>query len=93
MQQKRENMNVKNQNHLQYSDTINLGAFHTPTEYVEKAWKMIDPFIQDTECIMRNDFFKEHIQYNKSITLQKAKEVITHYFTSLTGEHYVYQNN
>lgn len=45
------------------------------------------------ECVTRNVFLKEHIQYDKNISLQEAKEIIINYFKYLLGEHYVYQNN
>lgn len=45
------------------------------------------------ECLTRNNFLKEHVQYDKNISLQEAKEIIINYFKYLTGDHYVYQNN
>lgn len=42
------------------------------------------------ECITRNNFLKDHIQYDNNISLQEAKEFILNYFKSLTGKHYVY---
>jgi len=45
------------------------------------------------ECLMRNNFLKEHIQYDKNISLQEAKEVIINYFKYLLGNYNVYQNN
>lgn len=42
------------------------------------------------ECITRNNFLKDHIQYNNNIPLERAKEIIINYFKSLIGKHYVY---
>ncbi len=41
----------KNQNHLEYQEKINLGAFYTPTKYVNIAWGMIKPFL-DNKCVV-----------------------------------------
>ncbi|MCX7737293.1 MAG: SAM-dependent methyltransferase [Candidatus Kapabacteria bacterium] len=42
----------KNQNHLKYSDKINLGAFYTPKEYVNIVWSFIKPFLNDDSVVL-----------------------------------------
>jgi len=65
----------------------NLDVFINNEEF--KKYK--DYFI--FECLTRNSFLKDYIQYNKNISLQEAKEIIINYFKSLIGNHYAYQNN
>ena len=56
-----------NQNHLQHSQKINLGAFYTPCQYVEIVWSLITPFLNknsvifDSSCGYGN-FFANNIK-------------------------------
>jgi hypothetical protein len=65
----------------------NLDVFINNDEF--KKYK--DYFIY--ECLTRNNFLKNHIEYDNNISLQEAKKFIINYFKSLMGNHYVYQNN
>lgn len=73
----------------QFSDVLpyyfgNLDVFINNEMFI----KYKDYFI--CECVNRNNYLKEYIQYNDNISLVKAKEMIENYFKLLTGEHYVY---
>ncbi len=54
-----------NQCHLKYKDKINLGAFYTPTEYVQIVWNLIKPFLHkdsvvlDSSCGYGNFFIND----------------------------------
>ena len=66
----KKSIDFKNQYHLKYRDKINLGAFYTPTEYVDIAWNMIKPFLNkksvvlDSSCGYGN-FFDHEITCQK----------------------------
>jgi len=45
------------------------------------------------ESLTRNNFLKEHISYDKNISLNEAKEKIIQYFKFLIGGHNVYKND
>ncbi len=52
IQEDKKNIDLKNQYHLKYRDKINLGAFYTPTKYIDIAWNMIKPFLNDKSVVL-----------------------------------------
>jgi len=70
IQQDKKNIDFKNQYHLKYRDKINLGAFYTPTEYIDIVWNMIKPFLNDKSVVLDSscgygNFFDHKINYTK----------------------------
>lgn len=59
-----------NQNHLQHSEKINLGAFYTPLKYVQIVWNLIEPFLNqnsvifDSSCGYGNFFINNTKNYS-----------------------------
>lgn len=47
-------MNLARQNHLDYADTINRGAFYTKNRYVDFVWEMINPYIGKKTTVLDN---------------------------------------
>lgn len=70
-----------NQNHLQHSQKINLGAFYTPCQYVEIVWSLIAPFLNknsvifDSSCGYGNFFANNIKQYSLKANDIDAKAV------------------
>jgi len=62
------NSKLKEQQHLNHIDKINLGAFYTPKRYIDIVWSMIEPFIDkdtvilDSSCGYGN-FFENRTNY------------------------------
>ena len=52
IQENKKGIDIKNQYHLKYYDKINLGAFYTPTKYVDIVWEMIKPFINNKSIVV-----------------------------------------
>lgn len=42
------------QNHLDYVDSVNLGSYYTPLDYVNKALDMLNPYIDSDTVIIDN---------------------------------------
>jgi hypothetical protein len=43
---------IVNQNHLEYKEKINLGAFYTPKRYVQIVWNKLKPFLNDGVIVL-----------------------------------------
>jgi hypothetical protein len=62
------NSKLREQQHLNHIDKINLGAFYTPKRYIDIVWSMIEPFIDkdtvilDSSCGYGN-FFENRTNY------------------------------
>jgi len=85
IQENKKGIDTKNQIHLKYQDKINLGAFYTPSEYVNIVWEMIKPFLNDKSIVLDSscgygNFFDYEISCQKKandidpIAVKKAKE-------------------
>ncbi len=43
---------LSQQQHLNYADRVNLGAYYTKNEYVEIAWNMLSPYIDEETIVL-----------------------------------------
>ncbi len=47
-------MNLAQQNHLDYADRVNQGAYYTKDKYVDIVWDMIWPYINEKTTVLDN---------------------------------------
>ncbi len=47
-------MNLAKQNHLNYVDRVNMGAYYTKEIYVQTVWEMITPYLNKQAVILDN---------------------------------------
>lgn len=47
-------MNLSQQQHLAYTDKVNMGAYYTQDEYVHIAWDMLTPYINEKTVVLDN---------------------------------------
>jgi hypothetical protein len=68
----------RDQNHLNYYDRINFGAYYTPKKYIDIVWNFIEPYVSndsvvlDTSCGYGNFFEHEKKCIKKANDIDKT---------------------
>lgn len=81
-----KNIVLKNQTHLKHHDKINLGAFYTPSLYVDLVWQMINPFLKENSVVLDSSCGYGNFFDYKAHCIKKANDI------DLTAIHYAKKN-
>lgn len=96
IQENKKGIDIKNQYHLKYYDKINLGAFYTPTKYVDIVWEMIKPFINNKSIVLDSSCGYGNF-FDYKINCPKKANDIDHIATNQTKDNFpeidVYNKN